>query len=193
MIKNTVRPSEKIVRTSKNPAIAPPVLNIPFEATNSSEINIRGFGSPGSKVKIFVDDQEKSEVKVSENGSFKTPNLTLSLGINNIYGTTIDGKGNESLASKTLRLSYIFEKPGLTVDTPEDNKTIQGGDKKVQVSGKTAPGVKVLINDSQVIVDKEGRFKSELLINDGDNSVIIKALDVAGNFTELQRRVVYLP
>ena len=91
MIKNTVRPSEKIVRTSKNPAIAPPVLNIPFEATNTSSIHIKGYSVPNAKVEIYVDEELSQEAETTEDGSFLADQVTLTLGTNNIAGKRFFG------------------------------------------------------------------------------------------------------
>ena len=76
---------------------------------------------------------------------------------------------------------------------PEDGKTIQGGDKKVKIAGTTEPQAQILINDSQVVVDKDGKFESTLSLNDGENNFTIKALDSTGHSTEISRRVVYQP
>lgn len=193
-VKNTIKPPNKNAgSSSKESAIAPPALNIPFEATNSAQININGYGTPDSKVKLFIDDEPKETTNVSSEGKFTFSNISLVLGTNNIYAKTIDEKGAESLPSKTMKIIYINEKPSLNVNEPEDGKIIQGGDKKVKVSGNTSPGIKVYINDNQIIVDKDGNFSIDQQLNDGDNTFTIKAQDNASNITEIQRKVIYNP
>lgn len=192
VVKNRIDPPKKITGT-KNLTLAPPVLNIPIEATNSAEINIKGFGVPNSKVKIYVDDDLKETVDVSSEGSFIAENILLNIGTNNIYGKTLDENAKESLASKTIILNYSYDKPNLAVNQPEDDSKIQGGDKKITVSGKTGDKIKIYINDSQVVVNKDGNFTSELSINEGENIITVKAVDVASNTTEIQRKVTYIP
>ncbi len=193
-ITNKIKPPQiKIVEQSQNSSLAPPILNIPYEATNTAQINISGYGTPGSKVKLFIDDEEKDTIDVSEDGSFSFEDISLNLGRNNIYSKTVDEEDKESLASKTLQLSYINDKPNLTISEPEDNKKIQGGDKKVKVSGKTDPGIKIFVSGSQVIISNDGTFSTDLPLTDGDNDLLIKAEDQAGNTTEIQRRVNYTP
>ena len=193
-IKNIVQPSEKkSVQTSQDSVLAPPVLSIPYEATNSAQIDIKGFGTPDSKVKLYIDDESTQTVDVPSDGSFTFEKVDLNLGTNNIYGKTLDEKENESLPSKTIKLIFDNEKPPSTISEPEDGKNIQGGDKKVKVSGKTEVGVKIFINDNQVIVDKDGNFSSEQLLNDGENTVTVKAVDSASNTNEIQRVVTYTP
>ncbi|TSC85392.1 MAG: Uncharacterized protein G01um10147_1168 [Microgenomates group bacterium Gr01-1014_7] len=193
-VKNFINhPQTQKSSTLENPSLAPPVLNIPFEATNSAQISISGYASPNSKVKLYLDDSSKQTVDVSGDGSFIFSNIHLSLGTNNIYAKTVDEAEKESLSSKLFRIIYDSEKPVLLISEPEDSKKIQGGDKKVKVSGKTELGAKVFINDSQTVVDKDGNFSTDLPINEGDNTITIKAVDVATNTAEIQRKVTYNP
>lgn len=193
-IKNIIKPSQKASSTLlENAALAPPVLNIPYEATNSSQINIAGFGSPNSKVKLYVDDEVKQTVDVASDGSLLFQKISLNLGTNNIYAKTIDENGKESLSSKLLKIIFDNEKPTLNISEPEDGKKIQGGDKKIKISGKVDPAVKVLVNENQIIVDKDGNFTTDSALNDGDNILTIKAVDPASNFREVQRTVTYNP
>ncbi len=194
LVTNFVKPSRKDTsQTSENTSLAPPVLNIPFEATNTAQIDISGYASPNSKVKLYLDDENKDTVDVSEGGSFTFKNINLSLGTNNIYAKTVDDKNQESLTSKLIKIIYDNEKPSLTISEPEDGKKIQGGDKKVKISGNTEAGAQVFINDSQIIVDKDGNFSKELPLNEGDNNFNIKALDSATNRAEISRKVTYQP
>jgi len=140
-----------------------------------------------------LDDENKDTVDVSEGGSFTFKNINLSLGTNNIYAKTVDDKNQESLTSKLIKIIYDNEKPSLTISEPEDGKKIQGGDKKVKISGNTEAGAQVFINDSQIIVDKDGNFSKELPLNEGDNNFNIKALDSATNRAEISRKVTYQP
>lgn len=191
-IKGFVQPSKKIVsEVEENPLIAAPVLNIPYEATNSSSIDISGYSTPNSKVKIFLDDEEKQTEDVKEDGFFTFKNVPLGIGTNNIYAKGIDENEKMSLSSKTFKIIYDNDKPSLSIAEPDDNKTIQGGDKKIKISGKTDTGAKVYINGSQTIVNKDGNFSVELAINEGDNVISIKAVDLASNQVEFQRRIIY--
>ncbi len=194
IVKNLTHPKQKVVTdSSKNSSLAPPVLNIPFEATNTAQINIKGYGTPNSKVAIFLDDDKKDTVEVSSEGAFEFKNVPLVLGTNNIYGKSVDEENLESLPSKNLKIIYDNEKPKLDIGEPEDGKKIQGGDKKIKIAGKTEMGAQIYINDSQIIVDKDGNFSSEQSLNEGDNNFNIKAIDKASNSSEVQRRVIYNP
>lgn len=193
-VKNVFNPSEETTSyISENATLAPPILSIPYEATATAQINIRGYGTPHSKVALYIDDEKKDTTEVSSEGVFEIKNVSLSLGTNNIFAKSIDEKDRQSLPSKTIKVIYDNEKPILEVTEPEDGKIIQGGDKKVKVAGKTGPEDKIFINGSQVVVDKEGKFESIQSLSDGDNNFNIKAQDAAGNYTEIGRRVIYQP
>lgn len=193
-VKETIKPAQKEKSIlEENPLLAAPVLNIPFEATSNSEIEIKGAATPNSKIILYVDDQNVKETQADENGLFTFQNVSLSIGTNNIYAKSVDDQSRESLPSKTVKVIFDNEKPQLTISEPEDDKKIQGGDKRVKISGKTEPGSKILINDSQVIVDKDGNFSIDQLLNEGENMIIIKSVDLANNTTEIQRKVTYTP
>jgi len=203
-VRSNLTHQQKAVTETAHSTLAPPVLNIPFEATNTAQINIKGYGTSNSKVALFLDDAKIDTQEVSSDGSFEIKNVQLVLGTNNIFGKSIDENDKESLPSKLIKIIYDNEKPILNISEPEDGKTIQGDDKKVKISGNTEAGARVFItqsvtgseatiNDSQIIVDKDGKFSSEQTVNEGENNFNIKALDQASNLTEISRKVIYQP
>lgn len=192
-LKNFTNPSQKVITPPDQTTLAPPVLNIPYEATNTAQIDIVGYSSPSSKVELFLDDDKKQTVEASSDGSFKFSDVSLSLGTNNIYGKSVDEKNQESLPSKTLIIIFDNEKPAVNISEPEDNKEINGGEKKVKISGKTEAGVSVYVNGNQIIVDKDGNFTTTQDLNEGDNNFDIKATDAANNSNEVSRKVVFHP
>lgn len=192
LINSKIKPTKKIVDTNFD-SLAPPVIDIPFEATNTAKINITGYAPPDSKVELLIDDSIKDTTTTKENGSFEFTDISLSLGINNISGKTVDEKGTESMSSKTLYIYYSNESPNLKVSDPEDNRTIQGGDKKITIKGKTDADIKIYVNETRIITNSDGNFSSEQPLNDGDNNFTIKAIDKAGNETSLLRKVTYNP
>lgn len=193
-VKNIINPSPKnIIPSADTATLAPPVLSIPYEATNTAQIDIKGFGTPNSEVKLYIDDESKQTVDVLSDGSFIFEKAALNLGTNNVYGKTLNEQGKESLPSKTIKLIFDNENPLLDISEPGDNQIIQGDNKKIKVAGKTDPGSKVFINNNQVIVGKDGNFSIDQPLNDGDNIIFIKAADSATNLTEIQRKITYNP
>lgn len=189
-INSMIKPSKKVT-TEESVSLAPPVLNIPYEATNTAQINILGYANPYIKVSIYVDDQLKASTEALEDGSFEVKGITLALGTNNIYGKTME-KEKESLPSKSSKVIYDNEKPPLEISQPEDGKNVQG-ERKIQIRGKTEPQAQVFVNDSRIITNSDGAFSADLELNDGDNIITIKAIDQASNATEIARKVIFKP
>lgn len=173
-------------------AIPPPVLNIPYEATNTATIAINGYTTPDTKVEIYLDDELKTTVDVKSDGSFQTSELALAIGTNNIYGKTIIGD-KKSLDSKNIKLYFDSEKPKLDLSAPTDNQEIKGGDKKVRVAGSTDPQNSVAVNGSTIIVNGAGEFASDVSINEGDNTVTVTVTNRFGNTSSTERKVKYSP
>lgn len=193
VVNNIIKPSQKEVKVNQlNSTLAPPILSIPFESTNTAKINVGGYSNPNSKVKIFVDDKEITTISVLEDGSFMAREIGLSFGTNMIFSKSVDEEGKKSLSSKTFKIIFDNEKPPLSINEPEDNKNV-AGEKKLKISGKTEPGAQVFVNNAQVIVDKDGNFSIEVQLSDGDNNFNIKAQDQASNFEEISRKVIFAP
>lgn len=190
-IKGSLNTAEKKENVAEGASVAPPVLNIPYEATNSSKIKIAGYSAPNSKVKIYLDEFLQAEVNVKSDGTFTTDEIALNLGTNNIFGKTVDDKDRESLPSKVVKVILDTEPPSLEISEPQESETIK--DKKIKIVGKTEAGSDVEINGAKTIVQSDGSFASAISLNEGQNDISIKAQDKAGNSTEIVRKVTFSP
>lgn len=186
------KPSTPTQTDKADISIAPPVLNIPFDATNSALINFNGFTSPENKVEIYVNGQLQKEISPNSEGNFAAYDIRLDVGSNYITSkSVIDGK--KSLSSKEISILYNSDKPELTLNEPADNTTVNGGDKKINISGQTQANNNIKVNNTIVVLDREGNFASSVKLNDGDNIITISAENRYGNKTEIQRKVIYNP
>lgn len=190
---NKSKPAQISEDIKVDEAIAPPVLYIPFEATNSSTLIISGYAKPLSKIEIYIDEELKSQISTDSEGKFTTGSLLLNLGTNNIYALTINDSDEKSLPSKNIKVFYNNEKPVLEVSEPIDGAEIKGGDKKVKVAGKTDPNNSVTINGATVIVNSAGNFQTEIVLTDGDNVLKIVSSNNFGNNNSIERKVKYTP
>lgn len=190
---NKNKPSQAVTETKIDEAIAPPVLFIPFESTNSASLPISGYATPLTKVELYVDDELKSLLQTDSEGKFAAESISLNLGTNNIYAVTVNDADKKSLPSKTIKLYYSNEKPLLEVTQPADGTEIKGGDKKIILTGKTDPNNTITVNGSTVIVNSEGNFQTSIGINEGDNIITINSSNSFGNINQIQRTVKYVP
>ena len=78
--------------------------------------------------------------------------------------------------------------PFLLVDAPEDGATVEHG--SCVVSGRTEPGVKVLVNESPAAVSEEGEFSSTVELTEGQYLVWVVARGPEGAETTVVREVV---
>lgn len=192
---NRFKPESQIASSvADNATLAPPILNIPYEATNTATVSLKGYAAATSKVEIYIDDELKTTTDAKEDGSFSTDSIMLNLGTNNISGKAIDEKGNKSLSSKPIRITYENEKPTLELREPQDNAVVKG-EKKITVSGSTDAnkGISVTANGIRFIVGSEGQFSQVIEIADGDNNIVVVATDTAGNTTQTTRKVTLEP
>lgn len=174
-------------------SIAPPVLNIPFEATNSAQIKISGYAQPDTQVEIYIDDELQTTTTVNSDGNFSSDLIDLRLGTNSISGKTIDKDTRKSLPSKIIRIIYDNQKPSLVVHAPSDNQETK--DKRFTVTGITNPDetIEITINNNRTVVNTDGNFSYSVELNEGDNNIVIVAVDQAGNSTQLSRKLIYRP
>jgi hypothetical protein len=193
LLNRFTEPAKKQESIVENASLAPPVLNIPYEATSTATILVKGYSLSNTTVEIYLDGELQSSITSSGDGSFISDPVNLNFGTNKISGITVDSNGNKSLSSKPISILYSNEKPILEILSPQDNMEIQGGDRKVSVSGKTNSDkdISVTINGNRVIVNPDGNFSQTIEINEGENNITIIATDTAGNLTQTTRKITY--
>lgn len=81
----------------------------------------------------------------------------------------------------------IFFAPSLTVDTPKQ-ETITGKD--IVVTGSADTEARVIINEEQVSLDKNGHFKKTITLFPGRAEITIKARNQFGKETTIIREIV---
>ncbi len=170
-----------------------PILSAPVDATFSAQISVVGFGEPESTLIFVLNGEPEPELTIGDDGSFERE-LQLIEGENTIAAYSIDESGNESEISKSFTTVFDSEPPLLDVSGIEDGLTVET--KKNQnftVSGKTDPGAKVYINGRVSFPTSEGDFSQKFLLNEGENTLTIEAIDKAGNKTSAEKKITYIP
>jgi len=171
----------------------PPILQTLPEATNSAEIHLEGFAEPNSMVDINLNGQSVKKIMVDSEGKFISGRLSLKNEENKIKAQTIDQANNESDFCQIITISLDTEKPILEITSPDDGQEFFDQDKEIEVKGKTEAEVLLWLNKRLVTVDPQGDFAISLKLNEGENSISLKARDPAGNETEKEIKVTYIP
>lgn len=185
--------SRRPIETQSPLPLFPPKLNPLPEATNSSQINIRGLAQAGTTIKLFVRGVDLEETIVATDGQFEFKNIHLADGNNEIYTETTNNQGLNSQASETLTIIVDSQAPLLEIASPTGGQRFFDKDNPITVSGKTDPETNLMINNRFGLVKDDGSFSLTLNLNSGDNQIDIIAKDAAGNETKKILTVNYTP
>lgn len=167
-----------------------PRLVLPFEATNSAQINITGLSEKGISVELMKNDVSLSKASANESGEFEFDNVSLDNGDNQFTAVAISQDGVSSDPSKPIDIVLDTEAPVITMINPsEDKVSVNTAD--FVVAGKTDKGVSVLVNGHVAMTDDQGKFSLDLQLNVGKNTVNIIATDLAGNQTTKSIEIDY--
>lgn len=186
------QPETNILTEKKNPPA--PQLELPFTATNSAQVKIKGYSQPGTVVKVYLNEENAGEeILVDNDGVFQTSKLNLSSGENQIWAYAENSQGGKSQKSNILIVNFKDTPPKLELKSPEDKKEITGEKAEVLVSGETEAENEITINDRFVVVQPNGQFFYNFPLSSGENEIKTVATDQFGNQTIIEKTVTYSP
>jgi len=87
-----------------------------------------------------------------------------------------------------LEIRNFTAPPSLVVVSPPDQTTTMS--RSVELRGTTTPEVAVTVNGKAVLVDRQGQFRERLDLQDGLNTVIVKAQKKHGKATTVVRQIL---
>lgn len=161
-----------------------PILEAPVEATFSSQIKLSGYGEAKSEIILIVNGNEADKKMIAEDGTFSF-DVNLTDGENTITTFSKDEAQNESSTSKKFVIILDTTTPTIEIESPQDGERITLRKNQITtIKGKTEPRAKVFIDSRLVLADQEGNFQGSYNLQEGDNKIIIRAIDLAGNQSE---------
>jgi bacillopeptidase F len=168
-----------------------PLISAPTSATSSAQLPLSGYSEKGFTVVVLDNDQEVKRVNSGDDGTFST-DIDLQKGNNNIAVYAIDESNKQSDKSKEYVVIYDNEPPKLEIQEPQDKQQITGKkNQTLTIKGTTEKNTKVYLNDRLAFVKDDGTFSVLQQLNTGDNALNLKAVDAAGNKTEVSLTVNY--
>lgn len=173
--------------TTNNNVIPPsvPRLIISNRVVRDSKITLGGFAEPNIEVSISNNDQVISKTLADNNGQFVFSEINLVNGDNIFRVRASDKLGNFSQYGNPEKITYDNVPPELTIESPSSGADIRGAQNQVvEIKGRTEQGVRVWINDKLVIIGNNGNFVSTYRLSVGQQEIVVKAIDLAGNETE---------
>lgn len=193
---NIISGPEKIATdTAYDDGLPPqvPSLSALPEATNSGLIKIEGYTETEATTELYINDV-LSETKMVDDTGYFVFEAKLSEESNRIY---VKAKDKNNLSSQSpVSVVTLDKKPvKLVIITPKDGNEYYGtNNQTIDVTGTiNKPGTTVLVNESYAIVDKGGSFAQRIMLSNGENKLTIKAIDKAGNVSEVVLSVNFLP
>lgn len=192
LLLNVNEDNESAEPTKTLEALTAPRLESKFTATQSARITIKGTASRGDgTIELFVNEKLSDKEKLNDT-DFEITNIQLTEGENVIKARqVVDNK--TSGFSSDLTILYVKEEVGIEELSPSDGQEFKKGDQEIEVSGKTDPNSKVTVNGFRAIVDQDGRFSYLLRLNDGENTITVKAESPLGKTDEKSIKVKYTP
>lgn len=169
--------------------IAPPVLNTLPDATKEAKIDISGFAGEKQTVKLYINGKQAGTKEVNKDKQFTFSQIELQKGKNEIKAKAVTEDEKESNYSETATIAYIAEPPTIEVSFPQDGQTLSKDNRSIKIQGKTNVGAKVTINDFWAITKDDGSFSYSMSLQDGENTIRIKATDAANNETTKEIKV----
>ena len=164
--------------------LAPNIDSLP-EAVKESPINISGRSEPGIKVYLYNNDVKVGDTITDGNGSFSFTDIQVGIFPQKFYVKSLDAANNESKQSEEYTVVLDNQPPEIKLTSPESDSTNhESTGHTFTISGVTDEGSTVFVNDILARVTPLGEFTATIRLEDGGNSVKIKAKDKAGNETE---------
>lgn len=190
-----------LIKTDKNPVKineqrpTPPIFSDIPEATYSAQVRIAGFAQPGLDVILFLNGAEYDRKLVSESGTYSFDKVTLGEGENSAYAYTATARDLRSEQSKTYIITLDSTKPSATIDTPKEGEVFRGQSQRISnFSGNVSElGSKLYIGERMVIVQSDGKFNLPYQLVEGDQEIVIKTVDKAGNVGESSIKLRWEP
>lgn len=186
--------SSKIAATPESVLPTRPFLSAAFEATSSATLELTGTAQKGQKIMLLQNGAPGPETSAKDDGSYTFSGVTLEAGQNSFSSVAIANSGERSNPSNTITVSFVKDAPKLEISSPEGETTIsQRKQNPISVKGKTDPGDKVYINDRLTFVSADGSFSGQVQLTEGDNTIVVRALNAASVETTNEIVVHYTP
>lgn len=163
-----------------------PILSDIPSATSSASLDITGFAQPGVDVFVVVNGVEESKVLVDDTGSFSFTSIPLVDGDNQIVAFAYNPTSKqESDTSKTYVVRRDMTKPNLVIDQPKTDTTFHTEmERIVEIKGSVdEEGSRIYVGERLAILSPELTFSVTYQLVDGEQDVVVRAVDPAGNET----------
>ncbi|HEX6594488.1 MAG TPA: S8 family serine peptidase [Bacillota bacterium] len=172
-----------MIRARVDYEVKDPVITTPEKDlfTNEADVTIEGTASPTTTVQLLNNGDEVSEVEVDENGKFSI-DTELTEGANKFTAVSLLN-GTATGESEAVTVTLDTAAPELTIDYPTDGEktnretvTVEGTVDDDNLDYVEVNGQKATVN--------EGKYSKRILLDEGENTIEVLAMDEAKNSTK---------
>ena len=108
-----------------------------------------------------------------------------------ITAVSADKLRGQPSEARFIKIIHDDKPPFLVIQSPDEDLLISNN--IVEILGMTENDILLTIQDQPVEITSNGRFRFRQKLHEGANSIIVKAIDRAGNITKLKRNVTFVP
>lgn len=173
----------------------PPIFSDIPEATNSAMVTVSGFAQPGVEVELYLNGAEYKKILSDDAGVFEFKKVSISEGENSIYAYAVSSRGQRSEQSRNYSILLDNTAPTITLSSPGEGEVFRGSTQRIAtfqgfVSEESSS---VFIGERMAIVQTDGSFNLPYQMIEGDQEIVIKAIDGAGNEKESTVKIRWEP
>ena len=145
------------------------------------------------RIRIYVNGELVGTRKVPDSATFRVLAVPLSQGENRIT-VALKGPRGESPSSSPVVVTLDDVAPVVELDSPRDGAVVNA--ERVEIQGTTEPGSRLRIRNASrggsvaAEADSSGAFRARLSLGPGTNTLVISAVDAAGNRSSSEVTVV---
>lgn len=157
----------------------PPALRLAnldeVSRVKEANLTVEGLTDPDAVVQV---EGDPTIIPISSEGHFNIKRQ-LAEGSNTIQVLATDPAGNVATVSHEIIL--ITRPPEMTITSPENDQWTN--DSIMTVAGTVPTDTTLKVNGQEAVVDEEGQFEREVILQEGDNVLSLAATDDVGNVT----------
>jgi hypothetical protein len=165
---NRVTLGRTVIRDTNPPMLA--IFN-PQDKTIVTDDNVSVEGSVEPGASLTVNGKVTSTI-----GGMFTTIVKLKEGGNAITFVATDAAGNTNTETRRVTMDTLVN---LTVDTSLNGKTVKYSN--ITLTGKTDPGATVYLNGEPMKVKVNGDFTASINLLEGNNTILVQAVDEHSN------------
>ncbi|MDY0404828.1 S8 family serine peptidase [Virgibacillus sp. 179-BFC.A HS] len=156
--------------------------------TNEENITVEGTAAPDATIQLLVNGEEAMMTDADSAGQFFA-SVPLAEGENELLAVMVAEDGLE-YQSEPVTVILDTKRPTLTIDSPQDGDVLTK--RKVMVKGKTADEHihEVKVNGKTADLTKDGKYAAEMILETGEQNIVVTAIDQAENTTTKRITVV---